>query len=303
MPVAGAATHAASRAPSRGYLYFLLFLMVFFWSLNFVIVKIALREIPPVLLAAIRAALAAILLLGIFTAGRRRRHTAPWTMREVLLLITLGIAGVALNQGFFAVGLNRTSVAHAAIIVGLTPVQVLLLATLSGQERLTLPKLTGLGVALLGVAFLQLSRDPSGAPSLTGDLCILMSGFAFAVYTVGGKNVTMRHDSVTMNLFAFGGSALAMSPVIFAAHFNFAAVSTAVWMSVAYIAIFPSVVSYLIYSYALTHMEASRTSAASYLQPLLATLLAIALLDEHLTTSIIIGGSMVLAGVWVTERV
>ena len=45
--------------------------------------------------------------------------------REVLLLLVLGISGVALNQGFFIVGLGRTSVAHAAILMGLTPVQVL----------------------------------------------------------------------------------------------------------------------------------------------------------------------------------
>lgn len=303
MNVASIATRTASpRAPSRLYLYFLLSLMVFFWSLNFVIVKIALREFPALLLTTLRAALAAVVLLGIFAAARSRRRTTRWTAREVLLLLVLGVSGVALNQAFFIAGLSRTSVVHAAIIMGLTPVQVLLLAAVSGQEKLTWRKLTGLAVALAGVAVLQLSHDGNGAPSVAGDICIFLSGFTFAIYTVGGKNLTARHDSVTMNTFAYMGGAVVLSPVILWEPFHFAAVSAGAWLCVAYMAFFPSVVSYLIYSYALTHIEASRVSAASYLQPLLAMLFAIPLLGEHLTASILIGGTLVLAGVYVTER-
>jgi drug/metabolite transporter (DMT)-like permease len=58
----------------------------------------------------------------------------------------------------------------------------------------------------------------------------------------------------------------------------------------------------LIYNYALTYMPASRASAASYLQPLGATLLAVVLLGESLTTALAIGGILVLTGVFVTER-
>jgi len=303
MSVASAATRTAPPgAPSRGSLYSLLGLMVFFWSLNFVIVKIALREFPPLLLTALRVALAAGVLLGIFAATRPQRRSARWTAREILLLLVLGVSGVALNQGFFVAGLGRTSVAHAAILMGLTPVQVLLLAALTGQEKLTGRKLTGLAVALLGVAVLQLSHDGSGAPSMSGDVCILLSGFAFAVYTVGGKNLTSRHDSVTMNTFVYLGGAVVLSPVILWQPVHFAAVSATAWLSLAYMALFPSVVSYLIYSYALAHMEASRVSASSYLQPLLATLIAIVILDEHLTAPILTGGTLVLAGVYITER-
>lgn len=243
--------------------------MIFFWSLNFVIVKIALREIPPLLLTTLRAAAAAIILLGIFVARRRWRPPTAWTMRDILLLLVLGVFGVALNQGFFILGLSWTSVTHSAILVGLTPVQVLLLAAVTGQERLTSRKLIGLTVALAGVAILQISHDGNAAPSIAGDVCILLSGFAFAVYTVGGKHLTARHhDSVTINTFAYMGSTVVLAPVILWQPVDFAAIGASAWLSVAYIAIFPSVVSYLIYSYALAHIEASRVSAGSYLQPL-----------------------------------
>jgi drug/metabolite transporter (DMT)-like permease len=59
----------------------------------------------------------------------------------------------------------------------------------------------------------------------------------------------------------------------------------------------------LIYYYALTHIPASRVSAFSYLQPLLATVLAIPFLGETPSASMVTGGCLVLAGVFVAERV
>jgi drug/metabolite transporter (DMT)-like permease len=67
-------------------------------------------------------------------------------------------------------------------------------------------------------------------------------------------------------------------------------------------AVLPSVVGSLIYYYALVYMPASRVTAFLYLQPVLATLLAIPVLGEHLTGALIGGGVMVLAGVSLTER-
>jgi drug/metabolite transporter (DMT)-like permease len=67
-------------------------------------------------------------------------------------------------------------------------------------------------------------------------------------------------------------------------------------------AIFPSVLGYLIYCYALTKMPASRVSAFSYLQPLLATILAVPMLGEPVSGSLAGGGALILAGVYVTER-
>ena len=67
-------------------------------------------------------------------------------------------------------------------------------------------------------------------------------------------------------------------------------------------AVFAGVLAYLIYYYALQHIPASRVSAVSYLQPLGATVLAELLLGEIVTATLLIGGILVLTGVYVTER-
>jgi len=107
-----------------------------------------------------------------------------------------------------------------------------------------------------------------------------------------------------VNSIAYIAGALALAPVIFwqARHFAFARVSGGAWAGLIYMALFPSVVCYLIYFYALTRIAASRVSAFSYLQPVIATLLAVTLLGESISITLLAGGAVILAGVYLTER-
>jgi drug/metabolite transporter (DMT)-like permease len=85
--------------------------------------------------------------------------------------------------------------------------------------------------------------------------------------------------------------------------FDWTRVSAAGWLGLIYMAAFPSVVCYLIYYWALTYIPASRVSSFSYLQPPIATLLAVPLLGEPVTVWLALGGALVLLGVFLTERV
>ena len=84
--------------------------------------------------------------------------------------------------------------------------------------------------------------------------------------------------------------------------FDFGAVTWSGWASLLYMAGLSSVLCYLIYYYALQRISASRVSTFSYLQPLLATLMAIPMLGEYPTRAIVIGGLLVFAGVFLAER-
>jgi uncharacterized membrane protein len=103
---------------------------------------------------------------------------------------------------------------------------------------------------------------------------------------------------------SIAGDALAMLPVVvgYSRGFDFAVVSWVGWASLVYMAVFASVVCYLIYYYALSHVPASRVSAFSYLQPLISTVMAISILDEHRTRSLMSGRALVLTGIFLAER-
>ena len=284
-------------------LYLLLALMVGLWSANFIIAKIALREIPAVLLAGLRVGLAGLMILPVYH-WRTRASGKTWTREEAPLLVGLGLCGAALNQLCFVLGLSRTSVAHAAIIIGLTPIVVLGLAVSMKLERLTARKLTGMLTALAGIGILKAFETAGSGPTWLGDFLVFLAALTFAVFTAFGKKITLRHSSITVNTFGYVGGAVFMAPLVVwqGWSFPFAQVSAMAWLSVVYMALFPSLICYLIFYYALSHIPASRVSALSYFQPLLATLMAVALLGERLTASVVAGGAVILAGVWLAER-
>lgn len=280
-------------------LYALIGAMVMFFSLNYIFARFAMREFPPMQLTAVRAAVAAAI-VGALWLGRGR----PGLSRgDLFSLSLLGIFGITLNQLLFALGLQRTSVAHAALLSALAPIMVLLIAASVGQERITIRKLGGMAIAVAGVVILQ--RDTGGrtVATLAGDAIILLSALAIALYSVLGKRVTERHDIVTVNAVSFLAGFIALAPLLLPPRgFSYAAVSLAGWLSVLYMAVFASVLGYLIFCYALTRMSASRVAAYMYLQPLLATILAVPMLGESVTGSLAGGGVLVLLGVYVTER-
>ncbi|HYO81970.1 MAG TPA: DMT family transporter, partial [Bryobacteraceae bacterium] len=115
--------------PSPLRLYSLLALMVLLWSANYVVGKHVLSQIPAMLAIGLRMLVSAVAVLLVYGVHRGRQRSSDWTRADLPALVGIGFAGVGLNQIFFMLGLSMTSVSHAAIMIGLTPILVLLLAS------------------------------------------------------------------------------------------------------------------------------------------------------------------------------
>jgi drug/metabolite transporter (DMT)-like permease len=230
-------SRGADSHPSALRLYSLIGLMVLFWAMNFLIGKVALREFPDMLLAGLRVSLAGALISPVYAfRSRKAPASGEWRRDELPALIFLGFVGVALNQLCFIMGLYRTSVAHASLLMGVTPVMVLLIAAVIGQERITTKKVVGLAIALAGVAVLNHAPSKASGATLLGDFFIFLAATTFALFTVFGKRTTVRHGSVTVNTFAYVGGAMILSPVTIwqASRFAFSGLSAAAWASLLY---------------------------------------------------------------------
>lgn len=293
---------------SHPVLYAMVLLVVLFWSANYIVAKIALAHFPAVLFTGMRIVLAVVFIWPAFLWSRAR-HAAEgtWSKADATVFLLLGMFGVGANHTFFLMGLERTSVGHAAMIIGLSPLCVLPIAAMMKQERITPRRLAGILVALLGVALLNsLPAASKGAakPTVLGDALIFLASLSFAAFTVLGKKIAERHSSVTVSTFAYLGGAIALAPFAFrqGAGFPFAEVGPAGWLCVFYMALFPSVLGYLMYFHALSHIPASRVAAFSYLQPVLATAMGAAFLGERITLPLAAGGSVIFAGVYLAER-
>lgn len=281
-------------------LYSLIGLMTLLWSLNYIVAKYALREFPALLAFGMRTALAGLLILPIYAWNGGK----ALPLRDALRIGLLGFVGVVLNQMFFILGLSRTSVAHAAIIIGVSPLLVLLIAWAAGQEKIGAVALTGMLIALTGIGVLQVGAGVPKLSSFVGDLMIFIAALTFAIFTVRSKELRKSYDGLTLNTYAYvSGGLILLPPTLWqAAAFPLRQASWLAWASVVFMAVFPSVICYMIFFYALRFVPASRVAAFSYLQPLLAILLAIPLLNEFPVGSLLLGGALVLAGVFITER-
>jgi len=288
---------------SRPKLILLLALMVLIWSANFIIAKVALRHFPPFTLAVFRTTLAtAFVLLFFLPVARRQPRFRRSDWRK---FIELGIYGVVFNQTFFVLGLSHTSVAHSSLIISLSPVLVLIIARLRGLEEFTGAKVVGVAMSFIGVAILSSEHGVSlHSPTLMGDLLTLSGSAAFAYYTVAGKEVADRYSSLAMNTYCYLVAATLILPFTLwqGLQLDWGAVGTTGWLSLIYMALFSSAVAYLIYYWALRRISATRAATLSYLQPVLATLLGVLFLAEHLAPRLLVGGAIVLVGVYLAER-
>lgn len=286
-------------------LYTLISLMVVFWSLNYIVGKIALRSFPPLLLACVRTTMAAVFVMPVYWWNRRRDAAQElWSSGEGRSVVLIALMGVALNQVLFVLGLSRTSVAHSALVIAISPILILLISGWVGHEKLSRGKLLGMAVAVGGVGVLNVAPGKAHGASMWGDTMVFLAALTFALYTVTSKSLASRHGAITLTALAYLGGALMLAPLTFwlGRSFDFSSAPVEAWLSVAFMALFPSVVCYLIYSYALAYIPASRVSAFSYLQPLIASAVAVPVLGEPITGALATGGVLVLAGVCITER-
>jgi drug/metabolite transporter (DMT)-like permease len=298
--------------PHPALLATLIGFMVASWPFNLIFGKIALRYFPALALASFRLVIAGLLMLPIclFVGTRSARTKTTFKKldpRELWTFLLLAVLGVVINQGCFVIGLNYTTVGHSALIVAMGPITILILAWSQGLEVATSRKIIGLTMAFIGVIVLALEKGLHLHGTLIGDLITLCGSAGFALYTVLAKKVAWKYDSVTLNTFNYGLSAILLLPLAtyevlaITRHDGWSTVNWRGWGGLAYLAVFGSVIAFLIYTWALRYVAASRMGALTYTHPIVSTGLGILWLGETVTRYLVIGGVLILTGIYLIQ--
>ena len=275
---------------------------------TFLVARVTVGEFDPLALAQLRFVLAALALIVLVVARRGVRAglaalVPPRGLRARVLL--LGVLGTTLNQALFLVGMKHTTPPHASLLYATTPLLVLGLALARGQERLVPVRAAGMALAFAGVAYLLFGRGPDdGGATLLGDGLVFVAVIAWAGYTAGSREVLAHLDPLALTAAATVMGALVFLPVGVPAVVaqDWTRITGRGWCGLAYIALVTSVVSYLIWSWALARTEASRVAVFTNLQPIAAALLAWAILGTPLTLHFATSTAIVLSGVALAER-
>jgi len=297
--------HARAR-PKTALLYGALIVHTLFSAGTYLIGKRALTELPALPLGLFRFAGASVCLTLLLLRLKPRGQRLPprWARKKLLVLAFLG---VPVNQGFFLYGLQMSTAAHAALLYTLTPLFVLLLAQALLGEFPGWRTALGTAIALAGTVFvlfehgLDLSRGP-----LFGDLLIAVAVVAWSIYTAEGRELSSQFGALaTISWTIIGGTILFLPiglPAVWLQRAQVARASSQAWLGVAYLIVATSVVSYLIWYWALAHLAAARVAIFSNLQPLATAVLAHVFLGEHITLAFIGGALVVIGGVLLAQR-
>ena len=300
----------------------LLLLMAVIWGTNYSIVKHAFRDVDPQAFNALRMMIASAVFLVIMAAIRRFRpeevdapadgadalasifHTpAKITRRDWLAIIGLGIVGHFLYQFFFIGGLARTSVANSSLMLAATPVVIALFTAFIGQDRVSPLHWAGAALSMAGIYIVVGPGAALDRSTMTGDLMMLVAVVCWAIYTLGARQLMMRHSPVGVT-----GLSMSIGTVLYVAalwpsvkNVNWTALSAGTWLALLYSALFALCVAYTIWYAAVQKIGSARTSVYSNLVPLVAMLTAVVFLDEPLTPSKVVGAVAVLLGVALTR--
>lgn len=306
---------STGRTPGRPAIAAAIGILVVVWAVNFIAAKVGLRYLPPLAMASFRVVLAGVVMVPVYFSCLRLKAFAEaadlrrrgFALGDFWTFLYLGLFGVAINQMCFTIGLYFTHVSHSAVIVGLGPIYILLLAVLFRLERATGRKVMGMLIALAGIVVLASENGISGqSASIEGDAITMAGSIGFAIYVVLGKRVVEQYDTLTMTAFNHFAGALLVLP---AAMHEIWALSSArlwhqpwrAWAAVVYMAVFSSALGYVFYFWLLRYLEASQLAAFTYLLPVLATILGILWLGEKGSWSQALGGFMALGGVYWIE--
>ena len=266
------------------------------WGSAFVAIKIALTDTGPIMLAVLRFAIAAALFLP-FLAKYMKTSSLP-----VLPLAAAGFFGVTLFFSLQNIGLYYTSAASTGLIQGSIPVFTLLFSVLLLGEKITFARGTGVICSVTGVSLVVVAGATPQAGSLLGNLLVLGSAVAWALYTIKGRALVGK---VPQHIAAAGsvifGLLFLLPFLLLEVRFvSYQPISPAAWIAVIYLGLFASGAAFFLWNYGLRSMSAAEAGTYTNLAPVVSLVTAAALLGETIGLSHLLGGSMVIAGVYLS---
>jgi O-acetylserine/cysteine efflux transporter len=279
-------------------------LAVLFWGASFVWIKAALRELEPITLLTLRFAIGSgvVWLLALCTT----RGPRGIRLSEVGPLAGLGLLGIAVHQGLQTTGMQSASASTSSWLSALAPAFIAWLAWPILGERVSGRQAAGLIAALVGAGLVSSSTvslsGGDGAPR--GALLVLASAVVWALYSILGKAQSVGRPPLVMTAWSmtFGWLALCVVFVGQRGWMDLAGVSASTWATVMLLGVASTGLAYGLYFYALSGAEAALVAGLQYLEPLVTMALARVILGERMTAGMMMGGGLILGGVWLVDR-
>ncbi len=275
------------------------------WGASFIATKVALRDVSPVTVVWLRFAMG-VVILGVVVAIRQQLVLPA--SRDLVYFAFLGFIGITFHQWLQSTGLVTSQASTTAWIVAATPIFIALLGWSILKERLGFLRVGGILLAACGVILVVTNGDWSslavGRFGQPGDILILISAPNWAVFSVFSRYGLKRHPAARMMFYVMGTGWLFTSVLLFSGPgtSEIGQLTFNGWLGIAFLGIACSGLAYIAWYDALHALPASQVGAFLYLEPLVAVIVAATILGEEVLFSSLLGGIIILLGVWLVNR-
>jgi drug/metabolite transporter (DMT)-like permease len=280
-----------------------IFVANFMYGANFTIAKeVMLHYIKPMGFILLRVTTALILfwIVGLFIKDRKIERS------DFKRIIFCGLFGVAINQLLFFKGLNITFPINASIVMIMTPILVVVFAHFLIKEKISFQKITGIILGVMGAILIIVvgkTITMNGSTAL-GDFFILINATSYAIYMIIAKPLMLKYKTITVIKWVFLIGWLFVFPFGFselnAVEWN--TFSTHIWWATTFVVIGTTFLAYFLNTYALRDLSPSIVSFYIYLQPLVASFIAVYYGRDSITIVKIISAALIFTGVYLVSK-
>ncbi|HDG3979160.1 DMT family transporter [Staphylococcus aureus] len=266
---------------------------IILWGSAFPMIKIALNDFSAESLSAFRLILATIILLPFVII---KKLPTP-ELRDIPVIFILGFCGFVIYHTALNFGETLISAGISGILVSTTPIFSSALAYIFLKEHFSKWNWLSSLVAFIGISIISISKDDYTTINVLGVFIILLASFSESLYFTFQKKNIEKYGFIAFTLYTIMASSpfmlIFIPEIINDIH---GATFTSI-VSVLYLAIFPTIIPYVLLAYIVKSVGVSDATMSLYLTPIVSLLLSYLLLDELPTTLAIIGGIITLLGV------
>lgn len=224
---------------------------------------------------------------------------------DLKLLFVCTLFGTLFNMLLFFRGLSYTHRINGAVLMMFTPVFTAFISAYILKEKFGFGRISGLVLATIGGIFfiggLKLSFNKQ---TVTGDIMVMVNAILYSVYLVKVKPLMQKYNPLSVSAYMFLLGGILVLPFGFnqIIHTEFSGFSSAIWLGIAFVIIGTTFLTYLLNAWALKHASPSLVGSYIYLQPVLATLIAVLAQKETLKAEKVIFALLIFAGVYLVNK-
>jgi drug/metabolite transporter (DMT)-like permease len=269
---------------------------VVLWASAFPAIRVGLPGLGVAGLSVWRLVVASIALAAmapLFTVRMPKRQDLP-------LIALAGVTGMSAYQVLLNWGEVHVAAGTASLLVAIAPVFSVLLSVVFLRTGLTWSTIAGSAIALTGAAMIALTGSTTHLS--VGAIVVLAAAFAQGAYHVAIKPLLSRYTGFEVACYAMWSGTVFVLPLLPGAIGRLADASQSAILSAIYLGLLPSAVGFVTWSYAVARLPVARSTAALYLVPPVALIVALVWLGERPRPIELIGGAIGIVGVIVINR-